>query len=286
MTNSFRWQYLSPTGSEHVFYDTLHELIPGNTGETDDTDDTASTQKVRYTRDGTYLRLRHLENHEHEIDFPDGTIHTFQADGKLREIRNRFVNGTGTTQNRVLVTYEANRWTITDSETRTHYVNFSTVGNTGAISEVVTSVDLAATGTTRAVTSFAYEVHELPRACHDNHPATANIRVPLLRSVTLPDGSKYDLPITQSYHLQATLPICQPGSLKRLRLPTLGYLSWTYQTYLSRSRTPRLTGPRSRASPAARCSMRPAPPRGPGTTRPRSCRYRQEPPRRLTSRTP
>jgi RHS repeat-associated protein len=231
LTNSFRWQYLSPDGSEHVFYDTLHELVPGNPGETEDVGDTASNQKVRYTRDGSYLRLRHLANGEHEIDFPDGTIHTFHADGKLREIRNRFVNGQGAALNWVRVAYEASRWTITDSENRTHRVNFTTVSNTGALGQVVASVDLAAVGTTRAITSFAYEAHELARACGDNDPATGNIRVPLLRSVSLPDGSKYDLPIAASYYLQPTAPICQPGTLKQLRLPTLGYLSWTYQTY-------------------------------------------------------
>ena len=50
-----RWMYLAPDGSEHVFYATLHD---GETDETGDVGQPNSTQRVGYTRDGSYLRMK------------------------------------------------------------------------------------------------------------------------------------------------------------------------------------------------------------------------------------
>jgi hypothetical protein len=61
--------YEAPDGSQHLFYATLHpnETINAN---------------VLYTRDGTYLRLNLYSGYS-EIQFPDGTIHRFGADGRI-----------------------------------------------------------------------------------------------------------------------------------------------------------------------------------------------------------
>ena len=59
--------YLSPDGSRHTFYPNLHE------GEPIDPD-------FEYTRDGSYLRYRKSTR---ELEFPDGTVHVFEAGGYL-----------------------------------------------------------------------------------------------------------------------------------------------------------------------------------------------------------
>src|SRR5262249_12724934 len=77
--------YEAPDGSQHPFYKTLHPGDPADPG------DSLQAQNVLYTRDGSYLRLKKI-GAESEIEFPDGTIHHFQADGRISQMRDRFNN--------------------------------------------------------------------------------------------------------------------------------------------------------------------------------------------------
>ena len=75
---STRWLYFGPDGSEHAFYPTLHD------GETE-------TPGTSFTRDGSYLRMREVPGLRY-VDFPDGAVHTFDEDGNLVLVSDRYNN--------------------------------------------------------------------------------------------------------------------------------------------------------------------------------------------------
>ncbi|MGB5552594.1 MAG: hypothetical protein WBO74_19100, partial [Thermoanaerobaculia bacterium] len=82
---SDRWMYLAGDGSAHHFYQNLHSGEEGG------------DVNVRYTRDGSYLRMTKISNNKRLIEFPDGTIHTFRTAGcadcwVLKRIEDRFGN--------------------------------------------------------------------------------------------------------------------------------------------------------------------------------------------------
>lgn len=233
MGDSNRNTYLAADGTTHVFYPTLHE------GET-------AAAGVEYTRDGSYLRLKTAS---HQIEFPDGTVHTFSAlsNGYLTEMKDPFGNW-------VRVSYQdcpsapcqpsqARLWQITDRQNRYHYVHLK---DTGQLDQplVVTKVDLQAFAGTRAVYKLLYNDStddastngspvELagciqPGLLGDNHV------VWLLTRVVLPDGSYYESPKSSyfSYNVPgSTTTPCKTGLLNRLRLPTLGAIEWDYILY-------------------------------------------------------
>jgi len=122
--------YIDPSGARHQFYQTLHPDLPDD-GPT------------RYTRDGTYLRLRQIAG-GWEIDFPNGEIHKFDTAGRLVQMRDRFGNSAS-------VIYGANSWTISDTHGRTHFVNLVSVPYYG---KAVGSVNLAAFDGSRAIYTF------------------------------------------------------------------------------------------------------------------------------------
>jgi hypothetical protein len=99
-------------GSKHGFFPTLHnfESVDPN---------------VFYTRDGSYLRLKLLGNGEKTLEFPNGTIHTFQADNRLRQMAALFRNGGGYTDV-VNISYGVNEWDLADSQGRLQRITFST----------------------------------------------------------------------------------------------------------------------------------------------------------------
>jgi RHS repeat-associated protein len=207
--DTVRNTYMSPDGSLHTFYPTLHE------GET-------AASGVEYTRDGSYLRYQAAIS---EIEFPDGTIHKFNALGNPIQIRDRF-------NNQVNIDYTtANQWVITDTQGRTQRVYFRTDLPTYA--QVVDRVELTAFGTSTATYSFLYSNDEgtnfVVTGCRNTDPTTTNVAVPLLTQLTLPDGSVYRMPATD-YSTQTTSP-CQAGMLKGITLPTLGRIEWDYILY-------------------------------------------------------
>jgi hypothetical protein len=121
-----RWIYVSPDQGKHEFWATLHA-----TGESDGD----SANKVDYTRDGSYLRLRREVDGNTsiaEIDFPDGRTHKFQLDPtdpnqfRLTQMRDPFTSG-GSPANWVNVTYvddavNGDVWTFTDKHGRNQKV--------------------------------------------------------------------------------------------------------------------------------------------------------------------
>lgn len=207
--------YISPDGGRHLFYETLHP------GQPDD-------GPTKYTRDGTYLRLRTLSS-GWEIDFPHGETHRFDSSGRLTQIRDRH-------NNQVNVSYSASSWTISDSYGRSHVVHLTTVAH---YSRAVSSVVLEAFADTAATYGFSYAQPEVPRSCLDNDPSTSKtLTLPLLTRVDLPDGSSYSMP-QSSYDLTPSPGPCTAldyvvpfeGLLQNATLPTGGRVEWTYGAY-------------------------------------------------------
>ncbi len=217
-----RWVYLGTDGAEHAFYPKLH------VGDPDEPGDNEMFQSVSYTRDGSYLRMTLLVGNSREIESPNGQIHLFDGLQQLTQIRDRFGNALN-------VAYTNLLWTLTDTQGRTQRIYFQNVTQDGHTIEVVNRAELKAFGGTTATYSFGYASTTIGRGCPSNDPAIlTTVVVPLLTSVSLPDGSSYQMP-TSDYitNLNPESPVCRSsGDLKGLTLPTLGRLEWTYQDYI------------------------------------------------------
>jgi hypothetical protein len=200
--------------------------------------------------DGSYLRGHPVDQ---SIDFPDGSTATFYRSTGLKP-----VNGYGWLQrktdafgNYVDVAQEfsapggmLSAWHITDSMGRSHYVYFKqfagTTTGSGVTAQtnyetVVDRVVLEVPGGT-ATYQFGYAdndgnadaptlVHE---PCYGYAQGWPNqYQLPVLRSVSLPDGSAFRMPtyITEALN-------CHGGQITSMVLPTLGTIEWGYGNYL------------------------------------------------------
>lgn len=202
--------YVTPDGVERVFGLWFNGQTPGG----------------MYTSDGSYLRKTDKGNTQ-EIEFPDGRIHVLgSSDGKLQQIRDRFGNN-------VSITYPtSNQWKLTDSHGRVHYINFKAPANNNDYKWIVDTVDLSAFNGQRAVYRFGYEERLISRGCPHNTwgGVAVTVTVPLLKSVTVPDGSSFaiDYEIGNPSSDTCAYP---SGLLKQMILPTLGKLRWEYAVY-------------------------------------------------------
>lgn len=245
-TEKSRWVYMAPDGSEHTFYQRLHESDPDNHSD------------VWYTRDNSYLRMRtNLDGQtnpgEIKIEFPNGEMHYFKRiliresdptlqlmedvyEYKISRIEDRFGNwvdigyaddgdAAGTDSD----DYRDNRWDITDSAGRSHVVRFGKI--TDEFPKVISSVALTTFGTDKAFYTFSYDARTIERAGPHTaatiYPAyTSELSVPFLKSVSLPDGSQFAMPVDSSYYLTG-LPK-NTGVIKGLTLPTGARVEWEY----------------------------------------------------------
>jgi YD repeat-containing protein len=220
------WVYESPDGARHAF----------SMGE--------DNLPTLYTRDGSFLRGTAIDDHL-EVHFPDGMIQTFGSAGnntyRLTQVRDPFGN-------HLDVCYTAQcsgndgDWTLreysaSDSNTpvRQHFIRFTdlTTGPNNPqhappnYDKVVSSVDVAAFNGTRAVYSFAYTtdaISYLTAGCYGDYRQgdTPNPSVPRLKTVTLPDASRWQMEYGNS-------GVC--SALTKLVLPTGGRMEWEYMPY-------------------------------------------------------
>jgi RHS repeat-associated protein len=222
--------YEAPDGSQHLFYATLHpnETINAN---------------VFYTRDGTYLRLNLYSGYS-EIQFPDGTIHRFGADGRITQMRDPF-------NNQVNIAYlpiasctgsiagESSCWQISDSQGRVQWIYFRTdlppYNGAAPYGGLINRVVMMAFNNAVATYQFAYQQQTILRGCPVNDPmlgsGTFPVSVPLLTGVTRPDGSSFAPGGAGYLTTGGSACLSGSGSLISLTLPTLGRLGWAYQTY-------------------------------------------------------
>jgi RHS repeat-associated protein len=218
--------YEAPDGSQHLFYATLHPNEPVNTN-------------VFYSRDSAYLRLKLYSGYS-EVYFPDGMIHRFGANGHIIQMRDRFLNFVniaypapgGCTG---ALTNETSCWQISDMQGRTQWIYFRTdlpvYNGVAPYGGVIDRVVLTAFGGAQAVYQFNYQVTTLHRGCPSLDSSFGPIAVPLLLSVSQPDGSSF-APGAAGY-VESGGPSCwfTSGSLTSLTLPTLGSIGWSYSTY-------------------------------------------------------
>lgn len=192
--------------------------------------------------DGSYMRFKEAAQ---ELEFPDGTVHTFNpADqGYPSLIKDRFGNG-------MEITYEwfaapnagiPSVWTISDGS-RTHRVYFRLTGygtsqRTNEQRAVLDRIELASFDGEIATYKFLYNNEDelgggrqevrmtgfgtQIRTC----PFVAwQPRVFLLTKVILPDRTTYSMPVAD---YQSTAG--HAGPIRRLGLPTGGAIAWDYE---------------------------------------------------------
>lgn len=214
---------------------------------------------VSYSDADTHLRLKAIDCDDgapcKDVEFPDGTIHRFRAfDGiPLVGIRDLFGNNVA-----VSITPPPPAsglpatppvWQFTDSAGRVQTVTFERLqeqplpnsGDEPMSFDAVKTVQLTAFGAATATYTFHYSPDAngtdhvtlirrpfVPGACGCGDPAiNENVYVPLLTSITLPDGSSYSMTYDTGYGTDRSFT----GSITSLTLPTLGKYEWAYQTY-------------------------------------------------------
>ncbi len=237
------WIYVGPDAAEHRFFPRLHDEDPEDPGDVGVKD---TLQKVQYTRDGSYLRLR-LDGPggTKTIEFPDGQIHTFDSNRRLIEIRDRFAPG-GVPANFLHVDYTDTTWTLTDHpQGRVQVLTFSNLMQDMQPIQRLDKVEMTAFALPgqqpppTATWTFGYTSAVIPRACPDcnnlqtDDPLTPpTLAVQFLTSITQPDGSVWSMPLSD--YVLANPPGFNDlvGRIKGLTLPTLGRLEWDYGFYI------------------------------------------------------
>ncbi|HXH93521.1 MAG TPA: hypothetical protein VNN25_18210, partial [Thermoanaerobaculia bacterium] len=244
-----RFAYMSPDGSDRLFYDTLH-------------DEETATAGVLYSRDNTYLRLSDGGAGK-ILESPDGTIREFESyidsitnttcptppcgsytRWRLTTIRDRFGN-------HIDIDYStAGQWRITDHYGRLTVVHFAAHASDvdAEYLQQVSSIDVPTTGGGTASYGFSYEGVDDPGnpqdkwvktgACAVPHPDTpVGYRLPLLKSLSLPDSNVYTFTYTGPIGdtLDSVAPggneACTAGGLASVTLPTKAKISYEYDVY-------------------------------------------------------
>ena len=229
--------YEAPDGSQHPFYATLHP------GEPDDffngVQDNAQTfvENVTYTRDGTYLRLKHYTSgNYYEIELPNGNVHRFSGtDGSIVQMRDAFGNQLNVSYPAAasctgIQAGESSCWQLSDSQGRTHWIYFrrdlAPYNGAAPYGSLISRVVLQSVGGAPATYQFSYQMVDVRRGCpfNDTTMFADHLQVPLLVQVNQPDGSSY-APGAGGY-LETAGSGCLDGSgsLTALTVPTLGSL--------------------------------------------------------------
>jgi RHS repeat-associated protein len=271
------WVYVGPDGSERSFYPALHAEEVGKS------DYAASNSPAvggvaGYTRDGSYLRLVRLapllvgsvrngrgdfEDHyraNYRLEFPDGTMHTFQSRDEIvldrpnvpsgldeKPLTYRLTRMEDRFGNWVSVAYvdgASPTWTITDSVGRTHTVtlvpqSFYEYRGSPQSRDLVQRVDLAAFGGQTAAT-YTFTIGDFTPAskpCAEPGgfgPSGQTLdrvtKTRFLYAVNLPDGSSYHVDQyeeVEPHPAGAPIPCSvYAGHLLRWTLPTGGHIEY------------------------------------------------------------
>lgn len=249
-TAASMWKYTSGDGGEHFFYDVLHE--PACSPSVQYNCDPV-VSGVRYTRDGTYLRLKDAPAGK-VLELPDGARHlfTYGTNGWRLE----YIYGTDSapdangvpTTNYARFEYQPSAvhadvedWHITDSHGRAHDVYFQPRESLAPGGMIVDRLSLAAfrrpedgTGPVRAEYNLTYDnvssttdgpASIVAKPCGGAVENTAEMR--FLRRIDLPSGETWQF----TYHQPTTGCDDSSATLIEARFPTLGSLHWLYQKY-------------------------------------------------------
>jgi YD repeat-containing protein len=191
--------YHSPDGGKHQFWPVLHKA---------EVETTTLTPLIGYTNDGSYLKLRRIvADNTHEVDFPNGNVHTFDHNGMLTKMRDAFGNQVTFSFQRDAQTNIAT-WTVIDPYRQHTFKFHDVVVASGGIDPttfpILKSADLAAFGGVRATYEFNYAGGDqgaaISRRWAGGRRTVADcstfvpplVRVPLLAGIVQPDDSTYD----------------------------------------------------------------------------------------------
>ncbi|MEM9598252.1 MAG: hypothetical protein AAGD06_28570, partial [Acidobacteriota bacterium] len=245
-----QWLYVSPDGATH----TLHGL-DGRTNSH------AGGLPVRYSKDGSRLRMVQQSADRVEVQHPDGRISEFRrtADGpgtlvcgrgpdtqcwrfhEMRDPHGNFVRV------QYASTAHEETWTISDSTGRSHRVIFdtddaSTGGGDGVqplvatgddelgdLRRVLREVRLAAFDDREAVYGFRYALRNVSRGRpHDENgdlpPWESTMRVPVLEGIDFPVGEGF------TFETEVTSPLLA-GKILSVTGPTQGKISYDYRRW-------------------------------------------------------
>jgi RHS repeat-associated protein len=237
-----RFVWASSDGGEHALYPTLHPDDPQDSG--DPVPSTAPFEKVMYTRDGSYARLKcdsappepagfgdcALETASGEKHFFNNTSGGSNASYRLESITDRFGN-------QISIQYLSNptRWRIFDAHTtpnsgRDIILTFSPpVSNAGDQPLLLRSIDLpcyvangesSCRGESGARTTWEFDYAlktTFPPAVYGQSPVARPVW--FLDQVDLPDGSSFTFPDYST---------TTGGGLMTMELPTVGSVEWTW----------------------------------------------------------
>jgi RHS repeat-associated protein len=203
------WLYEAADGARLILFNDLRDPLAGM-GEF-------------FYDPGTPLRLD-ASGAAPRLEFPDGTVHTFDGQGRPTRIEDR-------SGNYLAIAYFASYWQLSDRHGRLHKVFFTSAPYYGPNS-VVSSVELESYngGTSRYL--FEYASQTVDAGCPNQHTPNS-YQLPFLQKLTLPDNSYYEMPVASSYELPLGSPTCSASSglLKGITLPTGGRFEYGWGTY-------------------------------------------------------
>ncbi|HEX8152324.1 MAG TPA: hypothetical protein VF698_04320, partial [Thermoanaerobaculia bacterium] len=219
--------YIDASGSEHPFYSTLHNepvfysCVPGLGGTCLSA---SGVREVRYTADGTRLRMTMYMNGTYLLESATGEKRTFNSSGALTSVSDQY----GLLYS---VVYGANQFSISDKYGRTQTVHFQTTSNADPtfrllVEKVVVTAAAADDGSARTATYlFTYTHVEIPRDCrHEKiNGDPGRMIVPFLTSIRQSD---LDWQYRFAYD---TVNACTSGVVTSMTLPTLGRYEWVYE---------------------------------------------------------
>ncbi len=255
-TRTNRWMYVAPDGAVHYL-----DALPGR-------DTGTGALPVRYSTDGSHLRMRQVDADTMWLEFPNGTYSIFERTGEA--LGTSFCENTGTgcwrfaamhdyAGNWMEVTYrlgaaQEEKWEFTDSANRLHVLTFSTDpiergGNDcnaqnfctaandewGDLRRVLKNVEVAKFGGGFATYTVVTAVEDIQRGCpHDPvelPTSTRHLRIPILQQVNPPLGQPYKI----TTHLSPGNPTfgCDvlSGKVTELVAPTRGKIEYIYHNW-------------------------------------------------------
>ncbi|MEM8932962.1 MAG: hypothetical protein AAGE94_17385, partial [Acidobacteriota bacterium] len=202
------WVLESGEGRRTRFYSTLRET------------DTADSN-VFYSRNSTYLRLK-IDGSTATIEAGDGHVDSFASGTNgVWELTSRAdIFGNSVQIDRT----QAMQWSLTDSHGRVQTIVFRT-DPSGHYAKLVDRVEVTAFGGTTATYQLAYSTATVDRPPQDDDPATAaQVTIPVLDSVTRPDGTVFAMT-----YAAAAGSVADDGRLTSIVLPAGGEIHYTWQ---------------------------------------------------------
>ena len=248
------WTYVAPDGSRH-------DLL-----RLDGRDNQHAGRPVRYSKDGSFLRLLQVDDTTIHVEQPNGVVSIFknvnEAAGtefcgggvtgcwRFEQMTDPFGNSVSVTYARDAVT-QVETWTISDSTGRQHVARFSfdpvdTLGGDGLLPfrtdegdewgdmrRVLTQVDVAAFGGARLLYEFNYDRDVgARRGCSANlPPAFATMTIPVLQGISIKEG---EVEVSQPWEFDTNVTgvgCLESGTISKVTAPSQAAISYAYGTW-------------------------------------------------------